>query len=72
MFELFFLGGILAFLVPLAILGGIAYGFFWLLSAVVETVGGVIATVAAVVFCVLAVAGMVVCAIIGLPFLIFG
>lgn len=72
MFEVLFFGGLVAFIVPLAILGGMTYAFFWLLSAVLKTAGAVVATVVAVVFCVLAVAGMVVFAIFGLPFLIFG
>lgn len=72
MFELLFFGGLVAFIVPLAILGGMAYVFFWLISAVVKTAGAVVATVVAVVFCALAVVGMVLCAIVGLPLLVFG
>lgn len=72
MFELFFLGGLVALIVPLVILGGMAYVFFWLLSTVLETVGGVIATLVAAAFCVFAVVGIVLCAIVGLPFLMFG
>ncbi len=72
MFEVLFFGGLVAFIVPLAILGGMAYAFFWLISAVVKTAGAVVATVVALVFCGLAVVAMVLCAIVGLPFLVFG
>jgi hypothetical protein len=72
MFELFFLGGLVAFVVPLAVLGGMAYVFFWLISAVVKTAGAVVATVVAIVFCGIAFVGMVLCAIFSVPFLLFG
>jgi hypothetical protein len=71
MFELFFVGGLLAFVLPLALLGGMAYVFFWLITAVLKTAGAVVGTVVAVVFCVLAVVGMVLFGILCLPFLIF-
>lgn len=71
MFELFFVGGLLALVVPLAVLGGIAYMFFWLVSAVFETTGAVIGVVVGVVFCVLAVVAVILFGIMCLPFLIF-
>lgn len=71
MFELFFVGGLLAFVLPLALLGGMAYVFFWLITAVLKTAGAVVGTVVAVAFCVLAVVGMVLFGILCLPFLIF-
>jgi hypothetical protein len=71
MFELFFVGGLLAFVLPLALLGGMAYVFFWLITAVLKTAGAVVGTVVAVMFCVLAVVGMVLFGILCLPFLIF-
>jgi hypothetical protein len=71
MFELFFMGGLLAFVLPLAFLGGMAYVFFWLISALLKTAGAVVGTALAIAFCVLAVVGMIVFGIFCLPFLIF-
>jgi hypothetical protein len=71
MFEFFFLGGLLAFALPLALLGGVAYVFFWLLTAVLKTAGAVVGTVVAIVFCVMALVGLVLFGILCLPFLIF-
>lgn len=71
MVELFFFSGLLMFALPLALLGGMAYLFFGLISAVLKTAGAVVGTVLAVVFCVLAVVGMVLFGILCLPFLIF-
>jgi hypothetical protein len=72
MFEFFVFGGLLAFVLPLVLLGGMAYVFFWLLSAVLKTAGAVVGTLVAVVFCVVAVIGMVVFGVLSLPFMIFG
>lgn len=71
MFELFFVGGLLALVVPMALLGGMAYMFFWVISAALETAGAVVGTVVGIVFCVLAVVGMILFGIMCLPFLIF-
>jgi len=71
MFELIFFSGLLMFVLPLALLGGMAYVFFWLISAVLKTAVAVVGTVVAVVFCLLAVVGMVLFGILCLPFLIF-
>jgi hypothetical protein len=70
MFKLLFLGGFLAFVLPLALLGAIGYLFFWLISAVLKTAGALVGTAVAVVFCVLALVGMVLFGIACLPLLV--
>ena len=70
MFEMIFLSGFLMFVLPLALLGGMAYLFFWLVTAVLKTAGAVVGTVVALVFCVLALVGTVIFGISCLPFLI--
>ncbi len=69
MFEMIFLGGLLAFVLPLALLGGMAYLFFWLITAVLKTAGAVVGTVLALVFCVMALVGTVLFGLSCLPFM---
>jgi hypothetical protein len=71
MFEIFFVTGLLAFVLPVAVLGGMAYAFIWLVSAVLKTAGAVVGIVLAVVFCGLAVVVAMLLAIFSLPFLVF-
>jgi hypothetical protein len=69
MFEMIFLSGFLLFVLPLALLGGMAYLFFWLITAVLKTAGAVVGTVMALVFCVFALVGIALFGISCLPFL---
>jgi hypothetical protein len=71
MLELFFFGGLLALVIPMAVLGAAAYLFFSVASVVFKTVGAVVGTVVALIFGVLVVVGMLVFAIFCVPFLMF-
>jgi hypothetical protein len=69
MLELFFFGGLLALVIPMALLGAAAYLFFTLASVVFKTAGAIVGTVVALIFGVFAVVGMVIFAIFCVPFL---
>ncbi|MEX2302879.1 MAG: hypothetical protein WD733_18185 [Bryobacterales bacterium] len=71
MLELFFFGGLLALVIPMAVLGAAAYLFFSLASVVFKAAGAVVGTVVALVFGVFAVVGVVIFAILCIPFLMF-
>jgi hypothetical protein len=69
MLELFFFGGLLALVIPMALLGAAAYLFFTLASVVFKTAGAIVGTVVALIFGVFAVVGVVIFAIFCVPFL---
>jgi hypothetical protein len=68
MFELLFMGGILVFALPLVFCAAMAYLLFWLVSAVLKTAGVVVGGAVAVVFCLMALVGAVLFAVVGMPF----